>query len=79
MENAVKEKLTTTQSIRQIAKKYDICHVTLGRYIKKFELFNQNEENLEKSFSFKPNYDVNKVFDNELEQQLPMRLFSEGK
>lgn len=68
MEKAVHQVVDSRETIRAVAKQFDICHVTLSRYVKKYREAMNSDTAL--TCSFEPQYDTNKVFPKQLEQQL---------
>lgn len=74
LKKAVLDVIENEMSIRGAAKKYKLCHMTLKRYINKYT----NSENPQ-SIKFEPNYEVNKIFSKELEDELESYLITASK
>lgn len=64
--NALHEVISDNKSIRETAKKYGLCHVSLSRYVKKIKC-NDNDNNVPPAIGYNS---PKKVFSEQHEQQL---------
>lgn len=74
MKNAVLDVVQHGSSIRAAAKNAGLCHMTLKRYVEKYKSAENKDD-----VKFIPNYEVNKVFSKELEDQLEEYLLTASK
>lgn len=67
MKRAVLNVINNGVSIRSAARNEGLVHMTLKRYVDKYKNVSHADH---ANLRFKPNYEINKVFSNELEQHL---------
>ena len=74
IERAVKEAVTSGRSLRAVAEEFNMCHVTLSRYIKKNQQKPLSSSPSSSAESRHYGYKNRQIFDNQQEEQLELYI-----